>query len=116
MLTLGLLYSARGTSSTGRAVADSGELRPEPPAHLRALLEQDGIKIIFLFSRENKERENLPKHRSVESSERHLPRLPLSPARRSKQGETGSQPKATAKAQQSFLPLGASSRVTQDAD
>lgn len=72
MLTLRLLFPARGTSSAGHAVADSGELRPESPLHLRALIEQGGIKLILLFPREKKKEKNLPKHKSLESSECHL--------------------------------------------
>lgn len=53
-------------------MADSGELRPESPLHLRALIEQGGIKLILLFPREKKKEKNLPKHKSLESSECHL--------------------------------------------
>lgn len=61
-------------------MADSGEFRPESPVHLGALIEQDGIKIILLFPREKKKEKNLPKHKSLESSECHLLRWPFSPA------------------------------------
>lgn len=36
-------------------MADSGESRAKSPVHLKALIEQDGIKIILLFPREKKQ-------------------------------------------------------------